>query len=560
MYFCKTFITTGIFTKMKKKGSTKGFDALLAKIERQNSFDGLSEKDFDLLQAALLIEGQREKVYNTLYYSYEKPEYEEMSPAARSWLLPFWNVEQDDNKVSLCGFVDEDGKSLSDSQRESFLCQYLHELYGSFTPFKPGTAPNEWRFFGPLWLMEKYQMKDSLNIVLEALRQDAFFMTTYVVDQADYLSALLYQLGRNQVDILGNFLYEDGLIPTGKPIVFAAIIMTALHQPQKRLTALHIATEYLKHCLDICKQGADPMNIESYALSLATAHLQNFMPQLKELYQEVSIPPIIFENGISLIEEMMQDETIPFHIEHNSLDGYLRELRREPGAKPYWLMPYGDFGFDGDEDDFDDEDYLDDDDDLDSSIYEDDDDLMFNPDDKAKRLSVRIELIDAPEPVYRDLQVPSNMYLFGFTELIALAFGWKDFDMEYEFVESNGFRYPSDEEDYALTKEFFDMDSPYYTTIDEVLNKKHKTIRYNIRKGKKDLWCHIITLQKSGKYGPNNEHQISLLDARGTYPAKSTKSLAEYIDRLKEGKIRKPNFNTVRKNIRQFEDDNSLLF
>ena len=221
MYFCKTFITTGIFTKMKKKGSTKGFDALLAKIERQNSFDGLSEKDFDLLQAALLIEGQREKVYNTLYYSYEKPEYEEMSPAARSWLLPFWNVEQDDNKVSLCAFVDEDGKSLSDSQRESFLCQYLHELYGSFTPFKPGTAPNEWRFFGPLWLMEKYQMKDSLNIVLEALRQDAFFMTTYVVDQADYLSALLYQLGRNQVDILGKFLYEDGLIPTGKPIVLS---------------------------------------------------------------------------------------------------------------------------------------------------------------------------------------------------------------------------------------------------------------------------------------------------------------------------------------------------
>ena len=134
-------------------------------------------------------------------------------------------------------------------------------------------------------------------------------------------------------------------------------------EAQKRLTALHIAADYLKHCLDICKQGADPMNIEFYALSLATAHLQTFMPQLKELYQEVSIPPFIFENGITQIEEVMQDETIPFHVEHDSLDGYLRELRREPGAKPYWLMPYGDFGFDEDEDDFDDEDYLDDDDD-----------------------------------------------------------------------------------------------------------------------------------------------------------------------------------------------------
>lgn len=133
--------------------------------------------------------------------------------------------------------------------------------------------------------------------------------------------------------------------------------------------------------------------------------------------------------------------------------------------------------------------------------------------------------------------------------------------MDYEFVESDGFRYPSDEEDYALTDEFWDMDTPYYTTIDEVLNKKSKTIRYNIKKSKKTiLWSHVITFQKSGKYGPNNEHQIALIDARGTYPLKSMKSMAEYVARLKEGKIRQPNFSTVRNNIRQFEEDNKLPF
>ena len=142
----------------KKKGSTNKLDEILNIIKTQSSFDSLNDKELAILQAALLIEGQREKVYNTLFYRYEKPEYEIMSPAARNWLLPFWNVEQDDNKVSLCGFVDEDGRDLSDSQRESFLRQYLNELYGSFKPFKPGTTPNEWRFFGPLWLMEKYKM------------------------------------------------------------------------------------------------------------------------------------------------------------------------------------------------------------------------------------------------------------------------------------------------------------------------------------------------------------------------------------------------------------------
>ena len=400
-------------------------------------------------------------------------------------------------------------------------------------------------------------MKDCLDVVLEALRQDAFFQTAYISDQEYYLSAALYQLGSDQTDTLGEFLYESDLIPAGKHIVFDAIIMTALHQPQKRLTAMHIASEYLKHCLDICKQGANPINIEYYALSLATAHLQNFMPLLKELYQEVEIPPLIFDDGISEIEEIMKEDSTPFHIEHDSLDGFLRELRREPGSNPYWMMPYGDFGFDEDEDDLDYDDYLDDD--LDGDFY-DADDLMFNPDDKAKRLTVRIELTDAPEPVYRELQVPSNMYLFGFAELIALAFGWKDLDMDYEFVENNGLRYPSDEEDYALTDEFFDMDSPYYTTIDEVLNKKSKTLQYIIKKGNKTLWSHIVTFQKSGKYGPNNEHQITLLNGRGTYPSKSTKSMADYTTRLKEGKIRQPNFSTVRKNIRQFEDDNKLPF
>ena len=97
---------------------------------------------------------------------------------------------------------------------------------------------------------------------------------------------------------------------------------------------------------------------------------------------------------------------------------------------------------------------------------------------------------------------------------------------------------------------------PYYTTIDEVLNKKSKTIRYNVKKNKKTiLWSHVITFQKSGKYGPNNEHQIALIDARGTYPLKSTKNMAEYVARLEDGKIRQPNFSIVRKNIRQFEED-----
>ena len=538
---------------MKKKNQTTKLDELLNRIQSGEQPE-LNEKEQELLHAAFMIDGQREKVYNALYYRYEKPDYIPMSPTARSWLLPFWNIEENDNKVSLCGFVDEDKGSMSEELQQACLQQYLGELYASFKPFKPGTAPLEWRFYGPLWLLEKYRMTDSLNMVLEALRQDMFFYMAYIADHEYYLSAVIYQLGQDKLDVLGQFLYEDGLVPDGKHVVFDAIVMTALYKPQQRLTAIHVLSEYLKYCLDICKQGANPMNIEYYALSLASAHFLSFMPQLEELYLEVPVPPFIFENGILEIKEIMKNKGIPFHIEYDSLDGFLRELKNEQGVNPYWMMPYGDFDLDEDEEDFDED--LDDDDDF----FDFDDDLIYNIDDKAKRLTLRIELTDSPEPVFRDLQVPSNMYLFGFAELIALAFGWKDFDSDYEFVEGNGIRYLSDEEDYALSDEFWEIDSPYYTTIDEVLNKKNKGIRYVVKKGKKALWSHVITLQKSGKYGPNNEFQIALLDARGTYPLKSMKSMAEYTERMKNGKLRQPNFSTVRKNIREFEEDNKPVF
>lgn len=73
---------------MKKKGNSNKLDEILKKIQAQEQLE-LDEKETELLQVALLIDGQREKVYNALYYRYEKPDYGVMSPIANSWLLPF---------------------------------------------------------------------------------------------------------------------------------------------------------------------------------------------------------------------------------------------------------------------------------------------------------------------------------------------------------------------------------------------------------------------------------------------------------------------------------------
>ena len=70
---------------MKKKRDANGLDEILAKIKQRVDLNDIEKR---ILQAALLLEGQREKVFNSLFYRYEKPEYETMSAAAWNWLLP----------------------------------------------------------------------------------------------------------------------------------------------------------------------------------------------------------------------------------------------------------------------------------------------------------------------------------------------------------------------------------------------------------------------------------------------------------------------------------------
>lgn len=196
--------------------------------------------------------------------------------------------------------------------------------------------------------------------------------------------------------------------------------------------------------------------------------------------------------------------------------------------------------------------------------FDDDDDLdylqgIYDMSEKAKRYIVRIELTDAPGRVTRTLQVPSNMVLSGFAKLIMLAFGRKDLPEPYEFVEEDGYCYASDEGKYALDKEYSNMDDVELNTVGFMLRKKGETVSFNIRKGKKKiLWQHTVTLEKCGRYTDNIKHSMELLKGEGFYPSKSMKSMDDYINHLQEGKPDKPNFDTIRKNISDFEADNEL--
>lgn len=530
----------------KDKDTNKEFYAFIEQMK--DMIENMSDTERKQFWGLMSGETDLAEVENEKFYTYQKPDYEAEAAKAIDWLGPFWNAEVDDDKLELCEFVERDGQNmrLTRKQQREELRGYLYLL---FARFDSEWHENRWKLYGPLWMMERLQMTDCLDLVLEALRQDAYFFHNFFQHYTEWSSAVVYQLGWNQTDTLEKFLYEQGIIPDAKPIVLNALVWTYLRHPELRLRVMAIISKFLNHCLDICKKGATTMNIEQYALALTTAHIRETMPQLRRFFTELDIKTAVLTDGVDELERAMNDDTVYYYCDHDSLDGYLHDANAMYEADE---DEFRQFGYEVNDDD---------DDDDGPYCFDDDDYGIYDTSEKAKRYTVRIELADAPVKVERTLELPSNMTLTGFAELIMLSFGRQDVPDQYEFKDGYGsFRYLPDADDHALDKDYWEMDSTDYTTVGFMLAKKGDTATFDIKKGKKTQWHHVITLEKSGRYGPKSEVHLVLLNGQGCYPSRSIRSMAEYVRRHEEGKLAKPNFDTVRMHIRDFEEESELEF
>lgn len=169
------------------------------------------------------------------------------------------------------------------------------------------------------------------------------------------------------------------------------------------------------------------MNIEHYAIACATAHIKETMPLLQRLFTELSFPTMILTDGAKELKRVMNDSKIPFFCLYPSMDKYLHDKEE--------LSQLDEADWAAMEDDY-------------SDAY--DDDSIYDSSETAKRYTVRIELTGGPEPVVRTLQVPSNMYLTPFTELLMLSFGRQDVPDHYEYSDED-MRFLPDADDHAQT-------------------------------------------------------------------------------------------------------------
>ena len=146
----------------------------------------------------------------------------------------------------------------------------------------------------------------------------------------------------------------------------------------------------------------------------------------------------------------------------------------------------------------------DEEDDWDDASDEDDDEewdgvVDFRADEEVFRLTLRIDLANVKPPVWRKVEVPSNMLLDSFHELARTVMGW-----ENEHLHAFRTKERSIEEDEELE-----------LAIGDLLEKEGSTLTYEYDFG--DGWVHKITLQKMEATDPF-DRTIRVLGGKGACP------------------------------------------
>ncbi|MBR1509264.1 MAG: plasmid pRiA4b ORF-3 family protein [Bacteroidales bacterium] len=143
------------------------------------------------------------------------------------------------------------------------------------------------------------------------------------------------------------------------------------------------------------------------------------------------------------------------------------------------------------------------DEDWDDDEDEEDDDWVgsvdFRADEEVFRLTLRIELANVKPPVWRKVEVPSNMLLDSFHELIQTVMGWENAHL-------HAFR----------TKERnIEEGEEWDLAVGDLLEKVGSKFTYEYDFG--DGWVHKITLQKMEAADPS-DHAIRVLGGKGACP------------------------------------------
>ena len=557
----------------KKKDGKDDFFKIIR--ELNDTFSSMNEEEREMFEDLVKGNVNPEKMIDENWHTYELPDYSAMIHPLAEWLQPLATFSHLSEFKELCLKAAMEAEKLERAQLvadlHNFIYTYLAFMHGDNEIFQ--VKLNNKHLFAAFWLISHFNLTEMLDDVFETLRQKyAVLNYVYLTGTQFVGTAILHEIGKNQMEKLVEFLNSQGYIPLSKPIVFDALAYTYMLDPDLRLKALHHINNYLQRCLDIGLQGGHVANISHYAHTLACVHAKETLPMLRRIYKSLDIPAIEVRD-IREVEKIMADKSQTLHdVMPKTMDDfaeYVVQIAIEKGLDEFGDRNDLDDEDEEDWDDFDDEDWEefdedeeDEDNEEDEDFDEDDEDdfgSYFDEDIEQKKYILKVTLDGSRKKVERLLQVPSNLFLDNLTHILFISFGWSDYS-SLSWFESARKKYfnPTffDEGAYddVLEKKHEGFSSDYYVCSDLVTRRSPKA-DFCIQLGS-TVWRCKIRLQETGMYVEDDEQPyVVLLKATGAFPVPTMVTMDDYERSYEAGRLKEPDLEELNDDLSDFEND-----
>lgn len=444
-----------------------------------------------------------------IYYHHQCPDYSLIAQPIAPYLMCLWTMEDVSDLSPVELYV-----SCSEIPQETLERDLRNFIFNILVAYrKMPEKCYSYRMWYALGMMEHFHMERCLDIVLEVLRQDLDFYDFYFgYLYENMLSAIIYQLGRNHLDVLMDFMKEPGLLPMAKYRVVEAVAHIVIAHPAQRIEVMGWFCKLLNDYFDLLKDQENDI-CSTLLLDHITACMMDIrgvetLPILEKIYRTYHIEPYGIPNVSVLKKKMPYTEMHGLEMER--VEDYLDEV------------------FEAANDEEDEEDF-----------YED---PLYMEDQPAKKLKIKIELKDSEPLVWRTLEVPSNICLERFAEVVEVAMGWDGYHL-HQFIKGNTYYLSPEDgvEDFCLDGLNKQEDSSSIS-LGELLRRKGSKMEYEYDFG--DGWMHAITVESRQDYKKGEIPAIVLLDGKNACPPEDCGGIWGYKDILKA--LEKPRSKAAR--------------
>lgn len=485
---------------MAKKKDTQSITDLLDDI-----LAGMANDNLDTALEMLADRADRlNKELSEKYYHHQCPDYSMIVQPIAPYLMPLWET-CDLEDLSLVELYDM-CYSVPKDELERALRNFIFNIFVEFT--KNPEKCSEYRTWYVFALMEHYRLERCLDVVLEILRQDLnFYDHHFGYAFEDLLAIIVYRLGKKKLSALMDFMKEPGLLPICKYRVVEAVANIVIASPSRRVEVMAWFCKLLNYYFTVLDNPKNeicpPILLDHIAACMMDIRGVEALPILEKIYHTHHITSYGIEDISILKKEIAHAELHGLEMDtvEAFLDDYIESLCLDK------IFDYDEY--------FDDEDY-------------DDYDIppLYLPAKSVMKLTLKIELEGSEPSIWRTMEVPSNICLERFAEVVENAMGWDGYHL-HQFIKGNiCYMPPEDIEEGDVSGFSNTLVSSCEITLGELLTRKGAKLKYEYDFG--DSWMHNIVLESRQAYKKEEIPSVILLDGANACPPDDCQGIIGY--------------------------------